>query len=60
MIAGDDDDGNDDGMLSPTTTLSSSLPGNGNGPIVGQYSTRVFQDRAIDVSRVELGTSAAV
>ncbi|CAN0073946.1 unnamed protein product [Pylaiella littoralis] len=39
----------DDAMLSPTTTSSSSMPGDGNGPIAGQYSTQVFQDRAIAI-----------
>ncbi len=43
--AGDDDET----MLSPTTTSSSSWPDGTTTKFKGQYSTRVFQDRAIDV-----------
>lgn len=45
----------DNTMLSPTTTYSSSLSEtpDADSEFRGHYSTQVFQDRAIDVSSLQ-------
>lgn len=48
------------GMLSPTTTYSSSVSATGNGTFMGKYSTQVFQDRAMDVSENRLHARSRV
>ncbi|CAM9251444.1 unnamed protein product [Pylaiella littoralis] len=48
FLSSDDGDAGS-GMLSPTTTSSSSVSATGNGTFMGKYSTQVFQDRAMDI-----------